>query len=53
MKVIELTANEVTIIEILRELRPFEVIELTKDQMGRTDHYIVSRKQKVILTSQK
>lgn len=53
MTIIELTKNEVEIIKILRELRPYEVIELTKDQLGRVDHYIVSRKQKIVLTPER
>jgi hypothetical protein len=50
MTIIELSKNEVEIVRLLRELRPFEVIELTKDQLGRLDHYIVHRKQKIVLT---
>jgi len=45
----ELTENEKIIIEILRELKPFEKIEITKDQSGKANYFIVHRSQKIIL----
>jgi len=48
-----MTENEQTILNILRELKPFEKIEVTKDQSGRADYYIVHRSQKIILTDKK
>jgi len=46
----ELTSNEKEIINILRELKPFERVEVIKDQMGKLDHYLIHRSQKIILT---
>ncbi len=45
----ELTNNEILILQILRELKPHERIEIIKDQDGRVDWYIVHRSQKIIL----
>jgi len=45
----ELSKNEKQIIEILRELKPYEVIEIVKDQLGRSDYFLVKRTQKVVL----
>ena len=45
----EITANEITIIKLLRELKPFEVIEVRKDRDGKPDFYLVRREQKIIL----
>ena len=45
----ELSENEITIIEILRELKPYEVIEVRKDTSGKPDFYIVRKEQKIIL----
>lgn len=47
----EFTKPEQKIIEILRELKPFEVIRIVKDQNGRPDHYFVERTQKVVINS--
>jgi len=40
---------EQEIIKIIRELKPFEVVEIKKDQLGRPDYYIVKREQKIII----
>ena len=48
-----MTENEQAILNILRELKPFEKIEVTKDQSGKIDYYIVHRSQKIILTDKK
>jgi hypothetical protein len=45
-----LTEQELYILSILRETRPFEIIQITKDQLGRPDHYIVTRTQKLIVS---
>lgn len=45
----KLSKSEQDIIEILRELRPFEIVEIVKDQCGKPDHYYVKRTQKVII----
>lgn len=44
-----LNDTEKEIIEILRELKPFEIVEIRKDQIGRPDHYLVKRTQKVVI----
>jgi len=41
---------EEEILQIIRELRPFEEIRIVKDQLGRPDHYIVTRTQKTVLS---
>ena len=46
----ELTPNEKDIIAIMRELKPFEVIEIRKDHNGLPDNYIVKREQKIHFT---
>lgn len=40
---------EKEILAIIRDLKPYEVIEITKDQQGRPDYYIVRRSQKIII----
>ena len=45
-----LTENEKAILEIIRELKPFETIEIRKDHNGVADSYIVKREQKVHFT---
>lgn len=46
----ELTKNEIDIILIIRELKPFETIEIRKDHNGVADSYIVKREQKIHFT---
>ncbi len=43
----ELTENEKAIVELMRELKPFETIEIRKDNNGKADSYIVRREQKI------
>lgn len=45
-----LTEHEQAIIEIMRELKPFETVEIRKDHNGVADSYIVKREQKVHFT---
>ena len=45
-----LTDNERYIIETLRSLAPFECLEITADQTGRINNFLVKRSKKVILT---
>jgi len=45
----KLTDNEKKIIEIIRELKPFERIEIIKDQTGKPDYYLLHRSQKTIM----
>ena len=46
----DLTENEKEILEQIRALKPFEKIEIQKDQQGKPDYYIISKSQKVILS---
>ena len=46
----ELSENEKTIISILRDLKPYESVEIKKDRDGKPDYFLVKREQKVILT---
>jgi hypothetical protein len=34
---------------MIRELKPFEVIEIVKDKLGKPDCYLVKRQQKIVL----
>ena len=45
-----ITENEQNIIEIMRELKPFEVVEIRKDHNGIADSYIIRREQKIHFT---
>lgn len=45
-----ITQNEKDILNIMRELKPFEVVEIRKDSNGVCDSYIVKREQKVHFT---
>jgi hypothetical protein len=44
-----LSASENYLIKLLRELKPYERIEITKDKDGKPDRYIVQREQKIIV----
>lgn len=44
-----ITQVEQQIIEILRELKPFEEVVIVKDNQGRLDHYLVKRSQKIVI----
>lgn len=46
----ELTEDEKAIVAIMRELKPFETIEIRKDHNGMADSYIVKREQKIHFT---
>lgn len=48
----ELSEQEKDILRIIRQLVPYEEIRVIKDQMGREDHYIVVRTQKIILSKE-
>jgi len=45
----EMSATERAIIELIREMRPFEKLEITKDQLGRPEYYILVRSQKLVI----
>lgn len=47
----ELTQNEKSIIEFLREAKPYESILIKKDAQGRYDNYIIQQERKIILTT--
>lgn len=49
----ELTNNEEEIIKLLRELKPFEKVEVQKDASGKPDFYILKREQKIFFTNYK
>jgi len=44
-----LTENEKTIIQFLREAKPYETILIRKDTQGKPDSYLITREQKIIL----
>jgi len=46
----QLTKNEEQIITFLREAKPFEHIEISKDKSGKPDSYLIHRSQKIVLT---
>jgi len=50
-QIIKMTPNEQTIIDTLRELRPFETVAIQKDSKGKPDNFIVKREQKIFLTN--
>jgi len=43
----EISENEKAIIDIMREIKNFETIEIRKDHNGVADSYIVRREQKI------
>ncbi len=47
----ELTQNETKILEIIRGLKPFEVLEIKADRQGKPDTFIFHREQKVVLST--
>jgi len=47
----DISVNEKKILEIIRELKPYEKIEISKDKNGIADYFIVKREQKVVLTN--
>lgn len=47
----EITNNEKEIIKLLRELPPYGKIEISTDQNGKYDTYLVHKSQKIILSN--
>ena len=45
---VNISPNEQKILDILRELKPFEELKIVKDQLGRPDYYIITRTQKIV-----
>lgn len=43
--------NEQKILEVIRELRPYEKVEIQKDQNGKPDYFIIKREQKIFLNN--
>ncbi len=46
----ELTQNETTMLEAIRDLRPYETVSIQKDANGKPDFFIIQREQKVFLS---
>lgn len=46
----QVTENEKEILDIMREIKKFETIEIRKDHNGLADSYIVKREQKIHFT---
>lgn len=46
----EITPNEKIILDAVRELRPYESVNVQKDANGKPDFFIITREQKVFLT---
>lgn len=44
-----LSSSEMQILEIMRELRPFEVIKISKDKGGKANSYFIERSQKLFI----
>lgn len=49
----ELSEHEKEIITILRELKPYERVDIQKDKGGEPDVYFVVRTQKIVINSVK
>ena len=47
---LELSPQEEYIVNVLRELKPFEVITIHKDKQGVPDSYLLQRSQKIIVS---
>ena len=50
VKLENISQNEMTIIEVLRTLKPFEQLIITADKQGKADNYLLVRSSKVLLT---
>ena len=46
----EITNNEKIMLTAIRDLRPYESVNIQKDSNGKPDFYIINREQKVFLT---
>ena len=45
----DLSTTEQAIIDMLRDLKPYERVEIVKDRNGKPDYYIVTRAQKICI----
>lgn len=48
----ELSEQEISIVKILRDAIPHEQILISKDQLGRIDHYLITRTQKIVVSKE-
>lgn len=48
-----LSLQEQNIIDLLREAKPHESILIIKDQLGRPNHYFITRTQKIVVSEVK
>lgn len=49
----EMSIQEQLVIDMLREARPYEQILIVKDGLGRSDHYLITRTQKIVVSKVK
>lgn len=49
MQSFEITKNEFTLLKELRTLPPYGKIEISADQNGKFDTYLVHKSQKIVL----
>lgn len=47
--IFEITPNEKKMLDTIRELRPYESINIQKDANGKPDYFIIQREQKIFL----
>lgn len=45
----ELTVTEIQLLEMIREARPYETIQISKDKGGKANSYFVIRTQKLFI----
>ena len=45
----DITQNEKVILNAIRDLRPYESVNIQKDANGKPDYFIIQREQKVFL----
>ena len=44
-----MTPNEQKLLDYIRELKPYEMVTIQKDQNGKPDYYILKREQKIFI----
>jgi hypothetical protein len=47
---IDLSPQEEYVVNMMRQARPYEIIEIHKDKSGRPDTYLVKRSQKIMVS---
>lgn len=45
-----MTENEQKMLEVIRDLRPYETVTIQKDANGKPDYFIIKREQKIFLS---